>query len=179
MNINVQEMKDKAMNMFNSSNKLNILWIVIILALFSLLSYYVYVTYIYPVINKKYEENDEFYHKGNDPRGELVAELYLMHASWCPHSKKILPVWNELKEKYTNNKINNYDIIFREYEESQHAHEMEEFQNKYLDGIAVGAEGNSGAQFPTIYLIKENEIVEFKAKITKENLNEFIQSILV
>ena len=87
MNANVQEMKYIAINMFNSSNKLNILWIAIILGLFCLLSYYVYVTYINLVINKKYEENDEFYHKGNDPRGELVAELYLMHASRCPHSK--------------------------------------------------------------------------------------------
>ena len=177
MNFNVQGMKENAINMVKSSNKLNILWIAVILGLFILLSYYVYVTYIKPVINKNYSENDEF--NKVDPHIDLTADLYLMHASWCPHSKKILPVWEELKNKYKNNKVNSYDIRFREYEESQHAHEMEEFQNKYLDGIAVGSEGNSGAQFPTIYLIKENEIVEFKAKITKENLNEFIQSILV
>jgi len=139
--------------------------IIILISLFLGAAFYVYNNYIAPRLNPKFVSNREF------TQQETVnnTELYFMFAEWCPYSKKVMPIWNKLKEKYNRKKVNNYAVIFKELDGDKNEKEIDEFSkrfNKKIDG------------YPTIILIKQNEVIEFDAEPTEENLTAFIEKTL-
>ena len=84
---------------------------------------------------------------------------------WCPHSKNAMPIWNELKEEYGgSNAFNGYKINFVEID----GEENPDLADKYK------VEG-----YPTIKLLKGNQVIEYDAKPTKEHLKEFLNSTLM
>tara|TARA_Y100000591_G_C21737901_1_gene647689 strand:- start:364 stop:840 length:477 start_codon:yes stop_codon:yes gene_type:complete len=142
--------------------------ILLVSGLFIATAIYIFIYYIKPQIDKSYYTNDEF--NDQDTKNKYFADIYLFSAKWCPHSKKIMKIWKVLKEKYNNQKINSYNIVFKEIEEKKNKDELDKFEedyNKEIDG------------FPTIILIKDNQLIEFEAKATKDNLEEFLHSILI
>lgn len=139
--------------------------IIVLISLFLGAAFYVYNNYIAPRLNPKFVSNREF------TQQETVnnTELYFMFAEWCPYSKKVMPIWDKLKEKYNRKKVNNYVVIFKELDGDKNEKEVDDFSkrfNKKIDG------------FPTIILIKQNEVIEFDAEPTEENLTAFIQKTL-
>ena len=139
--------------------------IIILISLFLGAAFYVYNNYIAPRLNPTFVSNREF------TQQETVnnTELYFMFAEWCPYSKKVMPIWDKLKEKYNRKKVNNYSVIFKELDGDKNEKEIDEFSkrfNKKIDG------------YPTIILIKQNEVIEFDADPTKENLTAFIEKTL-
>ena len=139
--------------------------IIILISLFLGAAFYVYNNYIAPRLNPKFVSNREF------TQQETVnnTELYFMFAEWCPYSKKVMPIWNKLKEKYNRKKVNNYAVIFKELDGDKNEKEIDEISkrfNKKIDG------------YPTIILIKQNEVIEFDAEPTEENLTAFIEKTL-
>lgn len=142
--------------------------ILLVSGLFIATAIYIFIFYIKPQIDKSYYTNDEF--NDTDTKNKYFADIYLFSAKWCPHSKKIMKIWKVLKEKYNNQKINSYNIVFKEIEEKKNKDELDQFEedyNKEIDG------------FPTIILIKDNQLIEFEAKATKDNLEEFLHSVLI
>ena len=80
-----------------------------------------------------------------------------------------MPIWDKLKEKYNRKKVNNYVVIFKELDGDKNEKDVDDFSkrfNKKIDG------------FPTIILIKQNEVIEFDAEPTEENLTAFIEKTL-
>jgi thiol-disulfide isomerase/thioredoxin len=139
--------------------------IIILIALFLGAAFYVYNTYIAPRLNPKFVSNREF------TQQETIdnTELYFIFADWCPYSKKVIPIWNSLKEKYNRKKVNKFAVIFKELDGDENEKEIDDFSkrfNKKIDG------------YPTIILIKQNEVIEFDADPTKENLESFIEKTL-
>jgi len=139
--------------------------IIILISLFLGAAFYVYSNYIAPRLNPKFVSNREF------TQQETIdnAELYFMFAEWCPYSKKVMPIWDSLKEKYNRKKVNNYTVVFKELDGDKNEKEIDDFSkrfNKKIDG------------YPTIILIKQNEVIEFDADPTKENLTAFIEKTL-
>ena len=139
--------------------------IIILISLFLGAAFYVYSNYIAPRLNPKFVSNREF------TQQETIdnAELYFMFAEWCPYSKKVMPIWDSLKEKYNRKKVNNYTVVFKELDGDKNEKEIDDFSkrfNKKIDG------------YPTIILIKQNEVIEFDAEPTKENLTAFIEKTL-
>ena len=139
--------------------------IIILISLFLGAAFYVYSNYIAPRLNPKFVSNREF------TQQETIdnAELYFMFAEWCPYSKKVMPIWDSLKEKYNRKKVNNYAVVFKELDGDKNEKEIDDFSkrfNKKIDG------------YPTIILIKQNEVIEFDADPTKENLTAFIEKTL-
>ena len=139
--------------------------IIVLISLFLGAAFYVYNNYIAPRLNPKFVSNREF------TQQETVnnTELYFMFAEWCPYSKKVMPIWDKLKEKYNRKKVNNYVVIFKELDGDKNEKDVDEFSkrfNKKIDG------------FPTIILIKQNEVIEFDAEPTEENLTAFIEKTL-
>ena len=139
--------------------------IIILISLFLGAAFYVYSNYIAPRLNPKFVSNREF------TQQETIdnAELYFMFAEWCPYSKKVMPIWDSLKEKYNRKKVNDYAVVFKELDGDKNEKEIDDFSkrfNKKIDG------------YPTIILIKQNEVIEFDADPTKENLTAFIEKTL-
>lgn len=142
-------------------------WLILIAIIFFLfLAGYVYNSYVSPLIKKEFIPNDEFPQKQEDNQdgegGEEVL-IYIFTVEWCPHSKKALPVWEELKEKYNGKKYNNQLLTFINVD----GEENSDLADKYK------VEG-----FPTIKLVKGNQVIEYDAKPTKEHLEEFLKSTL-
>lgn len=144
-------------------------WLIIVALLgFIAIAVYIFQEYLSPAMNPEYVENNEFI--SSDTENKNYVDLYLFRANWCPYSKKVVPIWNELKDKYDNKKMNNYTIVFKNIEEKQDQELLTDFEKKYskeIDG------------FPSIILIKDTQVIEFEAKPTYENLEQFLESILV
>jgi thiol-disulfide isomerase/thioredoxin len=140
--------------------------IIVLITIFIGAAIFVYNKYVAPKLNPTFIENREFTNtslKSND------ATLYFIYATWCPHSKKVIKHWEKLKKQYDGKVVKKYAVEFIEYDGDKQEVLIEEFSKDYNKKI----EG-----YPTIILIKDNEVIEFEADPTLENLNEFIQSTL-
>ena len=95
------------------------------------------------------------------------AELILFYVDWCPHCKTAKPEWENLKAEYEGKTINGYTVIFTEYNCTDETAEIEQLINKYkIEG------------YPTIKLLKDNQIIEYDAKPTKTTLEQFLNTVL-
>ena len=146
--------KDRLGGLLNTRT-LIILFVVI---LFISVCIYVYNSYVEPRLNPSYVANKEFV---EDDTKE--AELLFFYTDWCPYCKKAKPVWNELKEKYQNEPINNTKVYFKEIDCDQNEKMADEYN---IEG------------YPTIKLIKDGEVVEYDAKPNLENLEKFLHTAL-
>ena len=141
--------------------------IFLLIAVFLGAAFYVYNKYVAPRLNPNFVANREF--TENEPTDGGRTELFLFYATWCPYTKKVLPIWEQLKEKYDRKVINRYSGVFKEYDGDKQEKEIDEISKRFkkkIDG------------YPTIILVKENEVIEFDANPTQENLEEFLQRTL-
>ena len=133
--------------------------IVLIVILFISLSVYVYTTYVQPRLNPSYVANKEFV----EQESTKEAELMLFYTEWCPYCKKAKPIWNQLKEQYENQPINNTKVYFKEIDCDKNESMADEYN---IEG------------YPTIKLIKGNDIIEYDAKPDFNTLEKFLHSTL-
>jgi len=156
-----------------SFNELSMNYIIFggIAIILGVLSYFIWEKYLSNSI--KYDSNREH---NKDLNGELngenesankIAHLMLFYVDWCPHCKTAKPEWNALKEEYDGKNINGYIVVFEEYNCTDESSEVEELINKYkIEG------------YPTIKLIKDNQVVEYDAKPTKATMEQFLTTVL-
>lgn len=138
-------------------------WMILLVIIFFLfVASFVYNKYVTPIVDKNYIPNNEFPMKDKSEDVDEV-DIYLFTVNWCPHSKKALPVWEELKAEYNQQIFNGYKLNFIQVD----GEENQELADKYK------VEG-----FPTIKLVKGTQIIEYDAKPTTEHLKEFLNSIL-
>jgi thiol-disulfide isomerase/thioredoxin len=136
------------------------LFIVIILLI---IGYYTYTQYS----NSKtgFKANRE--HDTVDQNSNKTANLLLFTVDWCPHCKTAKPEWESLKAEYEGKNINGYNLSFTEYNCTNETPEIEELMNKYkIEG------------YPTIKLIKDNQVIEYDAKPTKDTMSQFLNTVL-
>lgn len=114
--------------------------------------------------NTTYNANRE--HTPPEEDGK-VAQLMLFYADWCPHCKKAKPEWEKMKSEYDGKMINGYIIVFVDHNCTEENTETAELSNKY------NIEG-----YPTIKLIKDDQVIEYDAKPTKSTMETFLQSVL-
>ena len=144
--------------------------ILFVVTIFLAIAFYVYNTYISPKIDPDYVPNREFTNTSGED-GELGADLYFFSAEWCPYSKKAKPIWDNLKKQFDNKSINNTKLRFVDIDGEKNEKEMENFENKYLNGKKIDG-------FPSIYMIKNDQVIEYEAKPNLEILKNFIESVL-
>lgn len=138
-------------------------WMILIVAIFFLIvAIYLYNKYVTPMVDNKYVANNEFQQKSDDSDVQNV-ELYIFTVNWCPHSKKAIPIWEQLKAEYSNKTFNNYNIDFIQVD----GEENPSLADKYK------VEG-----YPTIKMVKGNQVIEYDAKPSLEHLKEFLNSTL-
>ena len=135
-----------------------VILIILLAAVFIVTAVYVYKKYI---SNK----NSSQPKKQTCATGESKsADLYLFYTEWCPHCKKTKPEWEQLKKNYSgNNNINGYKLNFIEVDCDANPEIADKFK----------VEG-----YPTIKLVKGNQIVEFDAKADVKTLEQFLSTVL-
>lgn len=138
--------------------------IIVAVVLFLGIGVYYYYYYFSPMVSTKYKSNNEKMESDNTGK---YAELILFYVDWCPHCKTAKPVWNDIKAQYENKMINGYQVIFKEINCTDETTEISEIMDKY------NIEG-----FPTIKMLKDSQIIEFDAKPTKSNLEQFIKTVI-
>ena len=143
--------------------------IVVAVILFVLVGVAYYYFYVIPSSKAMYRANKELI-DGNsaaDSSGTNEVEILFFYADWCPHSKQAKPIWEDLQKTYAHKTINGYTILFTEIDSSNENTQTEKMMDKY------NIEG-----FPTIKLIKNGQVIEFDAKPTKDNLTQFLNTVL-
>ena len=137
-------------------NKFLIIFCIISAILLITIAYFVYKKDLFNKIRPDYVENKEFINKRVDS-----VELLFFYTDWCPHCKTAKPIWKDLKD--TTPAINNVKINYIDI----NCEAETELAEKYnVDG------------YPTIKLIKDNQVIEYDAKPDKETLLVFLNKFL-
>jgi hypothetical protein len=146
------------------------LWYIIVaLAAFIGVAIYVYSYYIAPTLQPAYVPNQEF-----QKEKASHAQINLFYVDWCPHSKNARKEWNKVKEQFDKKMVNGTVLEFVEINgEEDDGQIMNVFETKH------GLTGDKKVDgYPTIILVKGDQVIEFDAKPNKESLTEFINTSL-
>ena len=136
--------------------------------------YYIYTTYTKNKVKEGYKANNEKIQKSSDQADGTTgnssnkeAEIMFFSAKWCVYCKKAMPEWEQIKTEYSGKVINGYNLVFTEIDCTTESPEVEKMMNKFK------VEG-----FPTIKLLKNNQVIDYDAKVTSENLAKFINTAI-
>lgn len=138
-------------------------WCILLVIVFGIIGYFTYKQYVgEKTVFRANRENMEA-----DPNSNKTATMMLFYVDWCPHCKTAKPEWEDLKSEYEGKNINGYTLVFTEYNCTAETPENEELMNKYkIEG------------YPTIKLLKDNQVVEYDAKPTKTTMSQFLHTVL-
>lgn len=149
------------------------IFLAFILFIFIMVALYVYKVYkdqrkkiTHPESHTMTGEESESINSNDSSKmgGNKTVDLYLFYTEWCPHCKKAKPEWETLKNNYSGAKtVNEYKINFVEVD----CEANPDLANKF------NVEG-----YPTIKMVKGNQIIEFDAKPEVKNLEEFLSTVL-
>lgn len=154
-------MYGRAMGTFSNMNWKMYLAIIVIVFILIFIAYYYYKQYNSSVTS--YNANRENGHTESNKQAEMI----LFYVDWCPHCKTAKPEWENIKTEYEGKNVNGYTMIFTEYNCTNETPEIEELINKYkIEG------------YPTIKLIKDNQVIEYDAKPTKSTMETFINTVV-
>ena len=134
-----------------------IMIIIFVALLFIIAALYVYRRYIYDRLNKKYASNNEFTEKSPIES----VDIYFFYTTWCPHCKTAKQIWNDFKTEMTDKNINGITLNFFEIDCDKDTATSDKFNVK---------------GFPTIKMVKGNQIIEYDAKPDVDTLTEFINT---
>jgi thiol-disulfide isomerase/thioredoxin len=178
---NTQSMVSKVLENFKSPS---FLMYIAIVAIFVAIGYMIYINYIAPRISPSWIANDEYDQgKVDDPPEEGgssspsekgQAQLYLFHTNWCPYCKKLWPIWDKVKADLDRKVFNGFQLSFVEIDGDKQEADLNYFEVEFLKS----AEKKKIDGFPSIYMIKEDQVYEFEAAPTEDNLKEFVKSVL-
>ena len=111
--------------------------------------------------------------------------IYFFHVDWCPHCVKATPEWNVFVEQYNNKIVNGhlvqcYDIDCTD----DNGDAVIQFANDEATGISPTPikiteliHKYNIESYPTIKLTIDDTIVEFDAKVSRDNLIKFVNSM--
>ena len=151
-------------SMMNDKKKAIFLFVFIISITVGGIFLYKYINSHKPT-NGEYKENTEL--SVSDNPGSKSATVYFFYTTWCPHSLSAIPEWEKIVEKYTHNDVNGYSIKFIDIDCTKESVEIENMINKYsIDG------------YPTIKMVKDDQVIEFNAKAKFDNIEKFLSSVL-
>ena len=146
-----------------NNNKYTIILIIFLLFI-GFITYYVYTKYYSTKLLELYKPNNEkmpVWSKDNTNE----VELMFFFANWCPHCKTAKPEWEKAKTQYNNTNMNGYKILFVDVDCTQPDSKTTAMMDKY------NIEG-----YPTIILIKNNEVITYDAKVTYDHLVQFLKT---
>jgi thiol-disulfide isomerase/thioredoxin len=134
--------------------------IIFLAILLIIVIYYIYTKYFSKGFGRTIENME-------NQSGDKTAELMLFHVDWCPHCKTAKPEWDQVKAEYQNKSINGYNVMFNEINCTDETPDKLKMIETYkIEG------------YPTIKLVKDNQVIDFDAKPTKDTLTKFLNTVL-
>ena len=148
--------------LFNKFTKpyVHYIFILSMVLLFTYAGYYGY---------SKYKEQFEgrFSDVANANQNNGVATIFMFHVNWCPHCKKAMPEWEKFIEKYDSKEINGYKIKCVDIDCTKESSDITSAIQKY-----------NIESYPTIKMLRGEEVIEFDSKITDNTLGQFVETML-
>ena len=148
-----------------TSNKNFLLIIILIIGLIGV-AVYTYLKYISPRLNPEFVPNKEFVKIDSDV---TEATLYFFYVDWCPYCKTAKPILEKLKESPESQKINGVSLQIESVDATNDDSGVAAFEQQHN----VKIEG-----YPTIYLVKGDEVIEYDAKVSESSLDEYLNTVL-
>lgn len=141
------------------------LLILALVILFAVASYFLYYRVMSPQIIKKEKGYDDIANR--DKNLNSSADILFFNASWCPHCIKSKPEWTKFSNEYNGKKINGYKIVCKDID-------CTDEDNQQSNGLMqkYNIEG-----FPTVKAVLPDKVIDFDAKVTYENLENFINQL--
>lgn len=137
--------------------------ILLLVLIFIIAAYYVFRNFVKPKLNPNYVDNREFSETIQGSGDDAVADLYMFKVDWCPHCKKALPIWEDLENEYQGKQINGYKMNFILVDGEADPETTDQYNVK---------------GYPTIKLVKDNQIIEYDAKPNRDTILQFLNSTL-
>jgi thiol-disulfide isomerase/thioredoxin len=155
---------------------------------FVLLSKYAYETYF--AKKNKYKQSSDIANSNNI---QPIMGVYFFHVGWCPHCVKAQPEWDTFRSQYNNTVVRGYLIKCYDIDCTKDNGETvitldnteKDSNDKYVTTgiantpvkIADLIKKYNIDSYPTVKLTKDDLVVTFEAKITKDTLIQFINSV--
>jgi thiol-disulfide isomerase/thioredoxin len=137
-----------------------VILIVSLVIIFIIVGYYGYQKYGTKPENK-------FKDVANANRRNKEATVFFFHVDWCPHCKKAQPEWNSFCTQNDGKEINGYQIKCVDVDCTQETPDVTRAINQYkIDS------------YPTIKMLRDENVIEFDSKITSSTLNSFVNTML-
>ena len=155
--MNILDLKQK---LYKNVGSVQSLLIILVVTLFIIAALIIYRKSVVGRANKKYVANNEY---NKSRQGVESVDIYFFYTEWCPHCKTAKPIWFEFKKDMEGKKVNGVSVNFFEVDCDKDTEMSDKFNVK---------------GFPTIKMMKGNQMIEYDAKPSKETLNEFIRSSL-
>ena len=151
----LERLKSMGLSLAGNTQLLTILFLIAVLIVITL---WVYKKYISPKLQTSYAPNKE-YIKSETSKS---VDLYLFYTEWCPHCKKAMPEWSNLKQSIGDSQVNGYDVNFIEVDCEKEKALADQFK----------VEG-----YPTIKMVKDDQTIEYDARPDTNTLIKFLQTM--
>jgi thiol-disulfide isomerase/thioredoxin len=125
---------------------------------------YAYKTFYTKQIEKK---NDKYSDVANADKRSNEIIIYFFNVDWCPHCKTAKPEWEKFAKLYEGKEKGEYVIKCVNYNCTDETSEVTQTINKYnIDS------------YPTVKMVKDGQIIDFDAKITRDHLEQFVETMV-
>lgn len=138
--------------------------IVILIVIFLLAATYVYNTYYKKEMTKM---DNKFGDVANANKRSHEVIIYFFNVDWCPHCKTAKPEWEKFAKLYNGKEKGEYVIKCVDYNCTDENAEVTKVINKY-----------NIESYPTIKMLKDNQVIEFDSKITEYTLEQFVNTMV-
>jgi|TARA_B100000900_G_scaffold235820_1_gene200196 thiol-disulfide isomerase/thioredoxin len=135
---------------------------VTLLAIFTYVGYLLYMEYIHK--KDKIKGSDDVANLKGAAKKKVLIRLF--HTDWCPHCQSAMPEWKNFTEKYNNELVKDYMLNIVDTDCSNE------------DSVRKILTENKVESYPTVKMYKNDEIIDFDAKISLDNLEQFIDVML-
>ena len=139
--------------------------LVVLIIIFLSVSWNLYSQFSKKVLNA--ESSSKYSDVANNGSRQNEIEVYIFRADWCPHCKKSLPEWQAFSSSYGNTNVNGYLI---KCIDQDCTNDKDPKVTSIMDAYKVKS-------FPTVIAIKDSKRYDFDSKVTKTNLDQFIQFV--
>jgi len=149
-----------------SANSKNIVIAIVILAAIGGIVYYIIKNDMIPGLNKFFQDSQGITSApdGIGATDDKVAQLFLFKVDWCPHCKSAKPIFDEVEKELKGQPLNGYTVTFTTVDCEAEPDMADKFK---IEG------------YPTIKLVKDGQVIEYDAKPDKDQINQFLKTVIV